>query len=62
MGIETWRTHTDTLTEDEVLNYFIHDGEILLMSSMSEHTVYLSRQQALNLMCGLATLLGKLDT
>lgn len=56
-----WREGTDTMTEGEKVYWHVHDGEILLDLPVDSNPIYLSRDQAINMITGLAYVVGKLD-
>lgn len=59
-----WREGTETMTSEEFLKWEIYEGGIHLMLGPEDFAAYgavLNRQQALDMICGLAALIAQME-
>lgn len=59
--IYDWEVGSDTLTTGEVLEYYLDGDEIVMVSNLAKNEIRLSRDQAVDVMCGLAALINKVE-
>lgn len=52
--IPDWKVCTETMTDGEVVEYFVDGDEIVIASNLAKNEIRLSRDQAVNMMSGLA--------
>ena len=52
-----WEVATETLTEGEVLEYYLDGNEIVLSSNLAKNEIHLTSRQATDLICGLSLLI-----
>ncbi len=56
-----WREGTETMTLNETVTWQTVDGEVFLNVADGAFGIFLSKDQAVNMLCGLAHVVGKLQ-